>query len=92
METIDGGKYWSQPWSTDTSAYTTPGYFYDGKVLKISRKINRNGTIWYKVYNEEKFIHTKYVKAHTCSGYCTQPYGYTNDSIGVYWSGTITFS
>ena len=78
METIGDGKYWSQPWSTDTSAYTTPGYFYDGKVLKISRKINRNGTIWYKVYNEEKFIHTKYVKAHTCSGYCTQPYGYTS--------------
>ncbi|MGN0178594.1 MAG: hypothetical protein ACI4DY_04020, partial [Monoglobaceae bacterium] len=78
METIDGGEYHSQPWSKATSAYTTSASFGNGIVLKISRKINRNGTIWYKVYGQEQYIYSGNVKAHSCSGYCTNPYGYTS--------------
>ena len=67
METINKGKYWTKPWSDETSKYTSYSHFGDGKVIKVSRKINRNGTIWYKVYNENKFIYEGNVKKHSCT-------------------------
>ena len=80
METINGGKYWTKPWSSETSKYTSSAEYGNGKVIKVSKKINRNGTIWYKVYNESKFIYSGNVKKHTCTKTTISRYNYKSVS------------
>lgn len=66
---VPTAKYWDRPYSDESYGKNSvsKGTYNAGQTLKVSQTIKTtNGKIWYKIYNEVKYIYSENVRNHGC--------------------------
>ena len=82
--------FWNNPYTDKLSKYTSrvyPGYGY-GSTFIASYKIERDNVVWYKVKDQNVFVHSKHVKKHTS---CTWKSGTITKAATCTSKGTKTY-
>ena len=82
--------FWNNPYTDKLSKYTSrvySGYGY-GSTFIASYKIERDNVVWYKVKDQNVFVHSKHVKEHTS---CTWNSGTITKAATCTSKGTKTY-